>query len=320
MGLNGLINAFINGVISFFTDHLMPGMVGIFLMAILLKWLIYYTVKRHQWFAYEFEKRVNRFLETRDPKEPVSFYVTLKKLMEKTFYEIFEVRSRMQRRRPDRIMDLSDRVFLIRQGTAWVIRDTLKRIKTIRYTDKNHPDLLQISKNILQSNPCFNRVFGIIPAAPLNDILNLMPGTFIVAGIFGTFLGIMEALPDLGGMDLSDPEQSKQIMDQFLISIAFAMSTSLLGIMLSVTSSFANTVLAPEKLFAQIVDKFENSLNIIWHLSDNNDAPIGLKDFDEYRDPIEALAEEVLIQELKKGRGQRELDSTVDPRKKQEAS
>ena len=49
------------------------------------------TVKRHEWFAREFEKRVNRYLEdeSEGAQESVSFYVIAKRLFEKTFYEDF---------------------------------------------------------------------------------------------------------------------------------------------------------------------------------------------------------------------------------------
>ena len=35
-------------------------MTGIFAVALVLRYLVYYTVKRHEYFAREFEKRVNK--------------------------------------------------------------------------------------------------------------------------------------------------------------------------------------------------------------------------------------------------------------------
>jgi hypothetical protein len=111
-------------------------------------------------------------------------------------------------------------------------------------------------------------------------------------GIFGTFLGIMKALPDLSEMDLKDINGTKMVMDQFLLKISFSMSTSLLGILISVVMSFLNTVMSPSKIFIESVDRLESSLDTIWNLSSSNDLPSDIPDFDEHRDPLEALAEQ----------------------------
>ena len=204
----------------------------------------------------------------------------------------------MKRRKPDFIMTFADRVFLIKQGAAVMVDDFLKQLKHVRYNEANHPRLLSMTKKILSKNPCFSKIFGIIPGSQLNEIVNILPGIFIVLGVFGTFLGIMRALPDLGNMDLADIEASKMVMDQFLIKISFSMSTSLIGIALSVVLSLFNTALSPEKIFISAVDRMETALDAIWHLSDNNDIPTTLSEFDENRHPEEVLAEKSVSEEL----------------------
>ncbi len=295
------VQSMVDGLVVFATDLLLPGMIFAFFMAIVFRSLIYFTVSRHEWFTKEFEKRTNVFLEEEDHKKTVSFFVTAKKLLERTYYEIFEVRAIMKRRKPDYIMSSSDRFFLVNQGCAWLVRDLQKQIRHLRHgkTDAQ-PKLMQMTKTTLQNNPAFNKIFGVIPSAPINDVLNILPGIFIVAGIFGTFLGIMKALPELGTMDLANSEKSKEVMDQFLLKISFAMSTSLLGIMLSVALNFFNTLFSPDKKFVEIVERFENSLDLLWSRSDNNDLPDEIPEFDEHRDPIDALAEESINQELNK--------------------
>lgn len=295
--------------VDFATMSLVPMMILAFIFAIVVRFLIYNTVKRNEWFAKEFEKRVNSFMEGMEKPERISFYVTLKRLLEKTFYECFVTRSIMKRRKPDAVMSFNDRIFLIQQGSAWLIKDLLKKVKFLKMND-HQPNLLQISKTTFQKNPCFNNLFGLIPVGGLNDILNLLPGILIVSGIFGTFLGIMSALPELREMDLKNAELTKEVMNQFLSSVSFAMSSSLLGIGLSVTLSFLNTILSPEKLFVRVVDRFESSLNTIWHLSDSNDLPLSIKEFDEHKDPMEALAEAAVDEELSSKKGSKVTRST----------
>ena len=76
------------------------------------------------------------------------------------------------------------------------------------------------------------------------------------------------------------------------------MSTSIIGIILSVTMTVFNTLFSSDKIFIRTIDRFENTLDILWNRSENNYLPENLPDFDEHQDPIDALAEESLNREL----------------------
>lgn len=297
---------FINAV----GNHWVYGLIiSVFVVAVTVRWLIYYTVARHEWFAYEFEKRVGRFLEA-EVTGKLSFYVMVKRLLEKTFYEIFETRDRLKRRKPDKVMSMADRVFLVRQGCAWIVRDTMKQARHLRWGE--HPHFINITKVVFHKNPCFNRLFGIIPTTGLNDVLNLLPSLFVIVGIFGTFIGVMKGLPALGEIKPSEAEKAAEIMKTFVNDIAMSMGVSVVGIFCSVMMNIANTVLSPEKAFVGVVDRFENSLVLLWNRAANNDVPRDGASFDENRDAVEALAEAALNQELAKRPQGRDGDS-LDP-------
>jgi len=288
----GLIHSIVQGLVYFATDLLIPFMVIMFTFAVVMRTLVFYTVKRQKWFSVEFQKRVNDLVEADDfaKNSNKSFYGMTKKALEKTFYEIFEVRSFMKRRKPDYIMSWTDRVFLIQQGCAWYVKDVLRQLKFLPYQKDVNPKIFEISKSTFQRNPAFTKVFGIVPASVSTELLNMMPGIFIVLGVFGTFLGIMEALPELGKMDLSDVDGTKLIMDQFLLNISFSMSSSIMGILFSVSMGLFNAFFNPTKSFIDAVDRMEISLFTLWNVSDNNDISSRLTDFDEHKDPVEALA------------------------------
>ncbi|MEE6249852.1 MAG: hypothetical protein VX583_05595 [Bdellovibrionota bacterium] len=298
MGAQGIIQSLVDGLVVFASDLLIPLLVFTFIVGATLRALIWWTIRREAWFSREFEKRVRKFLdvEVREAKFP-SFYQNLKRLLEKTYYELFEMRAIMKRRNPDIVASFLDRVFLIQHGTAWLVRDSLAQVKYLKH-DKGHPKFLEVAKNVFKSNPCFTNVFGVIPGAKFNDLLNILPGLFVIGGIFGTFLGIMKALPELSGMDLNDIEGTKLVMDTFLLKISFSMSTSIIGIILSVAMSLVNTIMSPEKAFVDTVERFENSLDNLWNQSENNELPPEDEEFDEHRDPLEALAEQALSREL----------------------
>jgi hypothetical protein len=294
-------------------------MTAVFAIALVLRYLVYYTVKRHEYFAREFEKRVNKYVEGESPSDvkDVSFYLLSKKMLERTYYEVFELRDRMKRRKNDKIMSMWDRVFLIKQGSAWLVRDILKQLKFLKWTDDT-PKLLNITKSTFSHNPCFNRVLGIFPIGSMNDLLSILPGLFVVAGILGTFIGIRAGLGSLGTMSLDNLDATKKIMDHFLGEIAFAMSASVLGIFYSLSMHVFNTIFNPDRGFYSMIERFEGSLDLLWYRSDNNSYPRSEKPFDENRDPLEALAEQALDLEVSKQRRTRDMDqvhSAPQPKK-----
>ena len=302
-------------VAEYFIIYLPYAMAVGFVGGVFFRAIIYYTVRRHEWFAREFEKRVNRFMETEVPGKvkDVSFYALAKKMMEKTYYEVFEIRDRMRRRKPDSIMALSDRIFLVRQGCAWLVKDVLKQLKFLKWTEET-PKLLNITKATIHHNPCFNRIFGVFPMSGLNDLISIMPGLFVVTGILGTFIGISGGLGDLGGMNLQDLESTKAIMDKFLHEIAFAMKSSIVGIVFSLLSHILNTIMSPERAYVSMVDRFESALDLLWYRSDNNEFPPEDRPFDEHKDAVEALAEDALNKEVNKGVRTREMLEVRKPK------
>jgi len=295
----GLVETVVTNISGIAKVLLLPTLLIIFVGGFALRILVYYTVKRNEWFAREFEKRMTKFIEADHPENKLSFYVTVKRLLERTYYELFEVRAIMRRRKIDYVMAPSDRIFLIQAGSAFLVKDSLRQIRFLRYGGER-PRFVEISKTVFQNNPCFNRVFGILPAAPVNDMLNVLPSIFIIGGIFGTFMGIMKALPELGGMDLANAEATKLTMGAFLTRLSFSMATSIVGIFLSVLMTIINTFLNPERIFMEVVNRYEYALEFLWQRCENNQVPENIPNFDENRDAIEALAEYSVEQEIAK--------------------
>lgn len=289
-----------------------PVMISAFCLAICLRLLVYYTVKRHEWFSWEFEKRTGRFLKVEDQQKSqnISFYVVTKRLLERTFYEIFENRDKLKRRKHDTVLSFTDRIFLVKMGCAWIVHDLLKQIRFLKYGSQP-PKILNITKNVFSKNPYFNTIFGLFPTGKTNEILNILPGLFVIGGIFGTFLGVMKGIPELSGMDLNDPEKTKAIMDGFLVEVAMSMGASLMGIFFSVCMTLINTWFSPDRTFSETVDRFENSLDLLWNYAHSNEVPASNQPFDEHRDPLEALAEASLNQEIGKRKKSRDMEDAA---------
>lgn len=310
----------VEGLVMFATDLLLPFMLTVFAAAIVLKALVYFNTCRMDWFTKEFEKRVNRDVQKFQKEDKHSFFIRTKYLLEKTYYEVFEMRRIMKMRNPDHINSLTDRLFMIQHGSAKLVNDIQKRIRHIN--KEREVNILEISKSAMSKNVYFNNVFGLIPARGTNDLLNILAGVFIVGGIFGTFLGIMKALPELGNMDLNDVEGTKLIMDAFLLKISFSMSTSIIGIVLSVSMTFINAMFSPEKRYYNAVNRLNDSLSLLWDFTKTNILPEEIENFQESRDELELLAEDAVQKEieierklfqLKKFRPKREAPATISP-------
>ena len=299
-------NITLQNLTKWFIAYLPYALTAVFVAAAFLRWAIYYTVRRHEWFAREFEKRVHRYIDSdaaNKTAQDVSFYVLTKKLLEKTYYEVFASRDRKHHDNMDHVMSSHDRMFLVKQGCAWLVKDILKQLKHLKWS-KETPKLMHITKATIHHNPCFNKVFGVLPMSGLNDILSILPGLFIVAGILGTFLGIKGGIIELGSMDLQDIDGTRTVMNNFLQEIAFAMSASIVGIMFSLSLHVINTSWSPERVYVSLIDRMESSMDLLWYRSDNNVLPSEIEKFDENRDPIEALAEESINIEILKSQKQ----------------
>ena len=267
--MNASIVDLINGIVQIATDYLMPFLLIAFILAVIARILITIIIRRQNRFVKEYCKRVYQYIY-RHPDSRGSFYHLFKRFLVVTYFENFELRAKYKRRNQDHVMTIEDRVFLIQDGIIRLIDDFLKQARYLRKEEVQQPDFHEITGNVFNSNPVFNRVFGVFSMSRTNDLLNILPGIFIVAGIFGTFLGIMKALPELTGMDITDAEASKVVIDSFLISIAFALSTSILGIILSVIMSFLNTLFSPDNTYLDIINSFKSATEVLWNKSDSN--------------------------------------------------
>ncbi len=263
------IAGFYQGMVSFAADNLLFLMVTCFFVGVGMRMLVYYTVRRELWFIKEFEKRTLTALSEHNYPN-ISFFNLTKSVLQKTYFELFELRHRNMRRRYDQLSSVSDRAFLVKEGAARVVMDFLRQARYLR-RDQTRPTFINLSKTVFEQNPVFGRLFGIISISQVANLLHILPNLFVIGGILGTFVGIMSSLPSLGGMDVADPEATKNIMNGFLTQIAFAMNTSIAGIIFSVLLTLINSIFSHEGIYYALVNKFTSSIEVLWNKADNND-------------------------------------------------
>jgi hypothetical protein len=239
--------------------------------------LMFYYAKAQNNFTLEFEKRVRANLEMTggDPLlRPQSFQVFVGDMLELTYFECFELRFKKEGRRADQASGLADRLFLISDGVKRTVTDTKRMVRYLRKDATPYSRLMEITKSVFDSNPYFNRMVGLLPVGLMHELTNILPGLFIIGGIFGTFLNISHGLPELGNIDLTRPDEAKQIMDAFLVSVSQSMVKSIVGIFLSVVMSLVNTFFAPDQIYYNALNRFAGILDTSWNETVTNDLPL----------------------------------------------
>ena len=262
--MNELITSITGTLIAFGTSNLMIIMLVVFFIAVILKFLMYILVKAEYNFASAFETRTHRFLnrEYEESSSLKSFHEVVQFILQKTFNESYLARKIFRKRREDSKVAALNKMFLVEVGAKSLIEDTLKQT---RYHDSGVvPDFRGISKFVFNSNPYFNKLWGVVPIGLTNNVFSRLPSLFIIGGIFGTFLGISAGLPALKTIDPGNTVAAQATLGNFLESMTFAMYSSVVGIFLSVCFTILNAFMSFNSMYLGLVDRFTQSLELIW--------------------------------------------------------
>lgn len=256
--------------------YIIPVMFVAFAAAILLRLSLYWVIRSKLRFAREFAVRLHFYLRAVAQGEAPrvgSFSRLIRALLEKTYLECFEINDRYKLRSLDKVETLADRLFLLHAALRRFVEDLVVQLgylkKSVERSGRN--DFQDIVRSSFDTNPYFSRVFGVLPISTVNELLATLPGLFLVLGIFGTFLGIAAGLPELGNMDLSNIENTKKVMDGFLVHISAAMVKSIVGIGLSAMMGVFNTLFAVETTYYTAVTRMSDALSLAWQETDVNE-------------------------------------------------
>jgi len=269
--MSELINHICAVLISYGADNLMMIMIIVFIIGVILKLLMYYLLKAEHSFSSAVETRTHRYLnnEYGESKTNRKFHNLVEFILRKAFEESYIARKKQSRKRKgDPSTAVLSKMFLVEVGAQNLIGDTLKQT---RYHDSgNPPDFKDIAKYVFRSNPYFNKLWGVIPIGVANNVFSILPSLFIIGGIFGTFLGISKGLPSLKAIDPGNIAAAQATLESFLESMTFAMYSSVVGIFLSVCFTILNTFLSYNNVYLNLVDKYTQSLGLIWKETKNN--------------------------------------------------
>lgn len=258
------------------SHYIVPLMGVLFVVAVLMRLSLFWVIRAELRFAREFAVRLHFYLRAVAHGEAPrvgSFSRLIRALLEKTYLECFEINDRYKLRSLDKVESLADRVFMLHAALQRCVEDLVVQLgylkKSVERSGRN--DFQDIVRSTFDTNPYFARVFGILPISTINELLATLPGLFLVLGIFGTFMGIAAGLPELGNMDLANIENTKKVMDGFLVHISSAMIKSIVGIGLSAFMGILNTLLSVETTHYTAITRMSDSLALAWQETDVNE-------------------------------------------------
>lgn len=258
------------------SSYIVPVMGVLFVIAVLMRVSLFWVIRAELRFAREFAVRLHFYLRAVAHGEAPrvgSFSRLIRALLEKTYLECFEINDRYKLRSLDKVESLADRLFMLHAALQRCVEELVVQLgylkKSVERSGRN--DFQDIVRSTFDTNPYFSRVFGILPISTINELLATLPGLFLVLGIFGTFMGIAAGLPELGNMDLSNIENTKQVMDGFLVHISAAMIKSIVGIGLSAFMGVLNTLLSVETTHYTAITRLSDSLALAWQETDVNE-------------------------------------------------
>ncbi len=249
-------------VASLLSDNLIITMGVLLVTAIGFKWIAYLKGKHELYFMSLFSKEMDKMLEVESKVQlkgsgDIERFVL--RLLDQMNQRLPEGRLRSKQNSPQ-VKTHSIKDFA--SGKRNIIAGIKNEIDFFK--SMTAPDFNEMTANVMQKEPSWKRL-GFLPFDPISRLIDILPGLFIVFGIFGTFLGITAALPLIAQIDVSQIDKSAPILSEFVSRVAFAMHTSIFGIIFSVTLTLLNTFFPIKSLRADISKKLSNSLEQLWY-------------------------------------------------------
>lgn len=239
----------LSGLVGIFKAHALSVMGLIFAAGLFFRVLLFLSVKGQAAFTKAFEKQV-RDLSGRAPTMVNPFHVSAKETLEAT------LQSASFRK------GLANRLLLIREGATRLTKDTVAQLQS---ANGSHA-FYEISRTVFAKNHLFNRIMGVAPVGTTNAFLNAVPGMFVLIGVVGCLLSLFAILPAFVGAadDLSAVEKG---MSQFYQWLTPSLNTALIAGGFALATIVLNFLMAPERMYVRMVDRFANTLEELQKIS-----------------------------------------------------
>lgn len=255
-------------LLSFFAGHLIEFMTLLLVTALLMRFLSFQHSKTDEAYFSHFTRELAATINEDKAKgtefEDSEDYLT-------------NILARVNQRLPERNLRLSNNERQVVRGfdkNSVSLKDYVGSkhglIASIHgesnvFNSKVPPNFGQLTDRVMNEDKNWSKLFGVLSIDGVTRMLDVLPTLFIIFGVFGTFIGISLALPEIARIDFNNLESSGQTLTDFVISVAFAMKTSVAGIFYSIILTLLNTFYPIEATREKTFDKVETVLQILWY-------------------------------------------------------
>ncbi|MEX0798208.1 MAG: hypothetical protein WD025_02115 [Bacteriovoracaceae bacterium] len=286
-------------ILSFFGNYLIEFMTTIIILALALRWISFTHSKRDEAYFSHFTRELSSTLDEDKTKgiksDNVEDYLNNilgrvnKKLPDRNLRkDLKERKTKSAAEKKEEGISLKEYV-----GSKHGMIASIQN-ETSVFSSKTAPDFGQLTERVMNDDENWSKIFGIIPINGITRILDVLPTMFIVLGVFGTFIGISMALPEIARIDFNNLEASGETLTQFVINVTFAMKTSIAGIFFSIILTLLNTLFPIEGTREGTFEKVENGLQVLWYHLQTDPKKINMdKEIQAMRESIDAILEEI---------------------------
>ena len=247
-------------------------MTGMLVVGLIFRWASFLQSRREDAYFTSFTGEVEKILlmqkENRDHKvEDVEKYMNELLEQVKDKLPTRSVRNKAEKKHEKKAQELGAQ-------NVVSLRDYVKGDQSLflglkaeagSFKSKYPPNFNDLTNRVLEHDDNWERLLHIFPIGPISRLIDILPGLFVVFGIFGTFIGISMALPEIAKIDFNNLDASGAILTNFVKSVTYAMKTSIAGIMFSLVTTFLNTIALVTGLRKKTYKKVSNCLENIWH-------------------------------------------------------
>lgn len=258
----------VGGILVVFAESLIYGMLAFLAFALIFRWLAWrLNLKNESYFlsfAREIEKQVSLSENFPERSSNPAQYIenmlqTVEKALPKRRVRGGKVRDRTSFSESGKqIVSLREYVGG-KNGLLHGIRDEINI-----FLGSYRSDFREMARRLMSKDENWVKLFGVIPIDRMSKLLDALPGIFVVLGIFGTFIGISQALPELAKIDVQNLDSSGETLSQFVLKVTFAMDTSIVGILCSLILTFLNILFPIRETRTMIFTKVAESLERLW--------------------------------------------------------
>ena len=224
------------------SKYLIDVMFAVLVVALGLRYMAYRSNKKDQLyystFTREIEKRVERDDIAKVELDDVEEYV--EGLLDEVGTSLPSRGLRVMKAQNE---DKKRKVVTVREyaGGSQSLIHSLKS-ETNAFKAKQKPNFEQLAQRVMSKDSHWVRLYNVFRIESVIRMIDVLPGIFIVVGIFGTFVGITNALPRIAEIDFNNISNSSSVLSVFVKDVSFAMQTSIAGIAFSLIISLLNTI------------------------------------------------------------------------------